>query len=90
LSKFLSFILRSLGLCHESRCNASLQVDLEPNGRLRVIIELTGSASEGTHWIFIQHCEPHDPYVVGAELCRLSPIDAYTVALKPIHEKISY
>jgi len=27
------------------------------------------------------------PHLVGAQLCRLSPIDTYTVALKPVMGK---
>jgi len=29
-------------------------------------------------------CAVYEPHVVGALLCRLSPVDAHTVSLKPL------
>jgi len=45
---------------------------------------------EQINWSIIYWCLFHNfyPHLVGAQLCQLSPVDAYFVALKPVMGKL--
>jgi len=81
--RFSRFIIRFITIINVQRLSVYAMLGL------LLLQAKTALRAPDPHSFHSQHPNPDPPSGVGAQLCRLSPVDAHTVALKPIHGKIT-